>query len=108
MFIKFNDKIINVSTIKSLETDTLLSDGYISILYLNSYAVERVHGQEAIDIIMRLCPSAIEGKPVKFEKFRWAIHNLIGHPVMQILSFVGLTSLGLKIHDATVPNPKRI
>lgn len=35
----------------------------------------------------------------------WAIHNLIGHPAMQILSWFGLTKLGLKIHDATCPMP---
>ena len=36
-------------------------------------------------------------------KFRWSAHNIIGHPVCEILSWVGLNELGVKIHDATLP-----
>ena len=33
----------------------------------------------------------------------WPIHNLIGHPLMEILGWIGLRRLGIAIHDATVP-----
>lgn len=32
-----------------------------------------------------------------------AAHNLIAHPLMEILSWFGLRALGTKIHDITIP-----
>lgn len=32
------------------------------------------------------------------------IHNVIAHPVMEILSWVGLNKLGAFIHNKTVPD----
>jgi hypothetical protein len=37
------------------------------------------------------------------KRFSWTIHNLIGHPLMEICYLIGLDSLGDKIHDGTVP-----
>ena len=34
----------------------------------------------------------------------WTIHNILAHPLMQIMSLVGLNSLAGKIHDVTVPD----
>lgn len=34
----------------------------------------------------------------------WVVHNVIAHPVMQLLRMIKLQSLGDKIHDATLPN----
>lgn len=36
-------------------------------------------------------------------KFEYTIHNLIAHPLMEILHLIGLTKLGNKIHDNTLP-----
>ena len=33
----------------------------------------------------------------------WPVHNLIAHPLMQILHWVGLSGLGDRLHDATLP-----
>lgn len=33
----------------------------------------------------------------------WAVHNLVGHPLMQIFSWLGMKDLAAKVHDATVP-----
>lgn len=55
---------------------------------------------------MTLCPNALEGHEAKYYKNAWMIHNLIGHPLMQLCSMLHLTSLGIKIHDATIPQPK--
>lgn len=37
------------------------------------------------------------------EKVWWAIHNLIAHPVSEILYWLWLEPVGNWIHDATVP-----
>jgi hypothetical protein len=57
---------------------------------------------------MRLCPSYLEGKQLKYVKHAWSIHNLLGHPLMQLLAWVKLTKWGMKVHDITIPAPKAI
>jgi hypothetical protein len=32
-----------------------------------------------------------------------AVHNIIAHPLMEVLSWVGLSKLGERLHDATLP-----
>ena len=39
----------------------------------------------------------------KLGRFNYTIHNLIAHPLMEILHLVGLTEWGDKVHDATLP-----
>lgn len=36
-------------------------------------------------------------------RFKWTLHNLIGHPLMEILNLLGLTACGTWVHDATLP-----
>lgn len=36
-------------------------------------------------------------------RFRYTVHNLVAHPLMEVLHLVGLSDLGDKIHDATLP-----
>ena len=37
--------------------------------------------------------------------FKWSVHNLIAHPLMELLHLAGLSSWGDKIHDFTIPDP---
>jgi|SRR6185369_2875637 len=104
MFIHYDKQILNSDTIRWIECTNLVSGGYIR-LYLQDGSSELVEGPSAFDIVMRLCPDALEGEQAKYKRHAWAIHNLLGHPLMQIFSWLGLTKLGLKIHDITVPNP---
>ena len=39
----------------------------------------------------------------KLGRFNYTIHNLIAHPMMEVLHLVGLTELGDRVHDATLP-----
>ena len=39
----------------------------------------------------------------KMGRFNYTIHNVIAHPLMEILHLVGFTELGNKVHDATLP-----
>jgi hypothetical protein len=107
MFIHFSNQILNSDTIRWIECTNLVRSGYIR-LYLQDGSSELVEGPEAFNVVMTLCPGALEGKRAKYAKRAWAIHNLIGHPLMQLCSMLHLTSLGIKIHDATVPLPKII
>lgn len=105
MFIHINNRIINTNTIESIDCSKLLADGFIRIQF-NNGNTDHCYGPEAVDVIMRVCPAYLEGKRMKYAKNAWTIHNLIGHPAMQLLSWLRLTSLAIKVHDATVPFPK--
>ena len=37
------------------------------------------------------------------ERFQWTAHNLIAHPLSEVLFQVGLRKLSDKVHDITVP-----
>lgn len=67
-----------------------------------------IEGFDAIRVLWELSPTTLEGKHFYWVKNSWWFHNLIGHPVMQLLAFVGLTSLALKVHDKTVPYPRPV
>lgn len=34
----------------------------------------------------------------------WAVHNLIGHPLMEVLTWFGAKQLAKKVHDGTLPS----
>jgi hypothetical protein len=104
MFIHYDKQILNADTIRWIECTNLVNGGYIR-LYLQDGSSELVEGPAAFDVVMRLCPEALEGEQAKYKRHAWAIHNLLGHPLMQVFSWLGLSKVGIKIHDITVPNP---
>ena len=65
-----------------------------------------VEGPQAIDALMALKPSALEGRRLRWARNAWAVHNLVGHPLMQLCAFLRLHRLAIRVHDATVPRPR--
>ena len=105
MFVHFNGVIHNVEEVSSVDCREYVETGSIKIAWKDpTFHESTVSGPEATNIIMALCPSVLEGKQARYRRNAWAIHNLIGHPLMQLLSWIGLTRLGIKVHDATVPD----
>ena len=37
-------------------------------------------------------------------RFRYTIHNIVGHPLMEILNLLGLQAQAEWIHNRTLPN----
>lgn len=37
-------------------------------------------------------------------KYKWTIHNLIAHPLSEIVHLFGNTDFANKIHDSTIPD----
>lgn len=98
------DKVINVSTIEHVDLHC------IEQLILRVYPVKGlsfvVSGHRAIELLMLIKPSALEGKRLKWIRHAWMLHNFVGHPLMQILTFCNLPNLAMAIHEATVPKPR--
>ena len=111
MFVHFNNKIVNTDTINCITCDGFVEHNTVHVHYNSTCFcnpeddMEEVKGVEAINLIMLLCPAVLEGMRAKHVKHSWAIHNLIGHPLMQLFTWLGLTKLALLVHDATVPKP---
>jgi len=36
-------------------------------------------------------------------RFQWTVHNIVGHPLSELLYQFGLTDMSDTIHEATVP-----
>lgn len=47
----------------------------------------------------------LKTKRTKMKRFykNWPMHNIVAHPLMQILAWIGLVSMANKVHDATLP-----
>lgn len=111
MFAHFNNKIVNTNTIDNVTCDDFVEHNTVHVHYNeaglrhNEDEMEEVKGAEAINLIMLLCPAVLEGMRAKHVKHSWAVHNLIGHPLMQIFTWLHLTKLALWIHDVTIPEP---
>ena len=86
--------------------DTRDLDRLLIHVYLKDGTLILVNGIDAIDFIMAICPKMIEGRRLKWAKHAWAVHNLFGHPIMQILAFFRCYKAAMWIHDVTVPKPK--
>lgn len=61
---------------------------------------------EALELAMQLKPSVIEGRKMRHHRHAWAFHNLIGHPLMQLLAIFKLYRWAFYVHDHTVPKVK--
>ena len=105
MFVHINDKLINSEVIDHVDCTGFMKHGHVRVTY-KSEDTECAYGVEATDLIMRLCPSYHEGKQLKYIKHVWAIHNLLGHPLMQFLAWMKLTKWAMKVHDVTIPAPR--
>ena len=39
-------------------------------------------------------------------KYKYTIHNIVGHPLMEIFYILGMHKMSTWIHDITLPNTK--
>lgn len=63
-------------------------------------------GFDAIEAVMWMKPSALEGRRLKWRPHAWAFHNVVAHPVVQILAWLGLKRQAVRFHDWTTPRPR--
>jgi hypothetical protein len=63
-------------------------------------------GFDAIEAVWVMKPSAMEGRRLKWKKGAWAFHNVVAHPLVQVLAWMGMTRQAVALHDATTPRPR--
>lgn len=64
-----------------------------------------IEGIDALEAAMLINPACLEGRRMRWARHAWLVHNLVGHPIMQVLVLLGMRRLALHLHDATVPRP---
>lgn len=102
-FIKAANILIPVTAVERADI-SCIENGIVDITYDGGKLV-RVEGFDALEAVMLLNPSALEGRRLRWVKHAWAFHNLVAHPIMQIMVWIGLKKQGLWLHDVTVPKP---
>lgn len=60
---------------------------------------------DALELAMRLKPSVLESRRLRWPRWAWMVHNMVGHPVMQVLALLRWYRAAFWVHDATVPRP---
>jgi len=103
-FFRYGNILLPISHITSIHLDDLEKTGSI-IVEIDYGRIIKLTIVDSYDLLMQIKPSAFEGKRLKWLRNKWLIHNLIGHPLMQLLAFFGFGKLGIKIHEATIPTP---
>lgn len=103
-FFRIGKYLVAESSIKFVDISGIES---LKVIIHHEKGFDEVQGPDAIELVMSLKPSALEGKKLRWIRHAWAVHNLIGHPAMQLFTWFGMKRLGLKIHDETVPRPKK-
>jgi hypothetical protein len=102
-FIKAGDIIIPLSSVQSVDISRLESCGVAVILHANGTAEAREF--DAFEAVMLVHPSALEGRRLRWAKHAWAFHNLVAHPLMQVMVWCGFKRQAIWLHDVTVPKP---
>jgi hypothetical protein len=64
-----------------------------------------IEGIDALEAAMLLNPACLDGKRLRWARHRWLVHNLVGHPLMQVLALLKLHRWAFWVHDKTVPMP---
>jgi hypothetical protein len=103
LFVLANNLVVRADTIEHVDISEI--EKLKIVLHHSSNKRTTVTGIQAIEILMALKPSALENRRLKWKKYAWTLHNMIGHPVMQILAFFRMYDYAMMIHDKTVPKP---
>ena len=99
-FATVGDNIIPLKNIIRIEIGEIEQEHVVVVTEKGRYDA---YGFDAIELVMLIKPSAVEGRRVRFKKHSWAVHNIIGHPLMQLLTWIGFKETAIWIHDATTP-----
>ncbi len=102
--IKAGNFLIPVSRVRAVNIERI--EEQIVSVERDDGKVFLAEGFDAIEIVMQLKPSALEGRRLKWKQGAWAFHNFVAHPAMQILVWLGRKKAAIRLHDRTTPRPR--
>ena len=101
-FVRAGQRLIAVGAIRSADFSDVES---LRVTIVHAEGTDVADGIHAIEALMELKPSALEGRRLTWAKRAWMLHNFVGHPLMQVFALFRMYRASLWIHDATVPRP---
>jgi hypothetical protein len=104
MFFESGNELYAIS--KIIRVDLSRIQDLIVYAYYADASKVKLEGVDAINFLYRYHPSALEGKRLRWIKYGWMFHNLVGHPLMQILALFRFYKTAIKVHEATIPKPR--
>ena len=102
-FIKAGNIILRLADIERIDIAEI-EQGRLTVFHAGGKPLV-AHDFDAFEILMLLHPAAIEGRRLRWAKHVWAFHNLVAHPLMQLMVWIGLRKQAIWLHDVTVPKP---
>ena len=102
-FFRAGHRLLRVADVVDVDV-TELAD-YRALVRLEDGRTFELVGPDAIELVLVIKPSALEGRRLRGVRHAWALHNLIGHPGMQILTWLHKPKWGLHLHEMTTPRP---
>jgi hypothetical protein len=102
-FIKAGNVILRLADIERVDIAEI-ECGRLTVFYDGGQALV-AQDFDAFEILMLLHPAAIEGRRLRWAKHAWAFHNLVAHPLMQLMVWAGFKKQAIWLHDVTVPKP---
>ncbi len=106
LFIQTDMELIRLDRVERIDLSQFAELGEVTVYHAHGSSVAR--GVYAIEALLLLKPSALEGAAVRWIRHAWLIHNLVGHPLMQLLALCGWRKAALWIHDTTVPGRSKL
>lgn len=105
-FVTLHDYLVPIDNIELVDMSDFDNDHVVVKTHNGTY---HAYGFDAIEVVLAVKPSAVEGRRnVRFKKGAWAFHNIIGHPLMQILVWIGFKKAAIRVHDITTPTARRL
>ncbi|MBK3780363.1 hypothetical protein G3A43_08835 [Paraburkholderia aspalathi] len=84
------------SRIEQLEATVTMRNGHVF----------EVRDIDALELAYAIKPTAVEGRRLRYARCAWMVHNLVGHPLMQLLALFKLYRCAFWVHDATAPRAR--
>jgi hypothetical protein len=102
--LKAGDQLLPFADVARADISSL-EQGVVTI-HMKDGGVHEARGFDAIEAVMALKPSAVEGMRLRWRPHAWAFHNLVAHPGVQLLAWCGLKRAAVRFHDWTTPAPR--
>lgn len=105
-FIQIGTLLVAQGDVRAIDV-ARLAEGSITLTLMDGRRLP-VIGIQAFDAVLALQPAALEGVRLSFGWNAWVLHNLVAHPLMQVLALCRLPKAALWVHDRTVPKPRGV
>lgn len=99
---------IPFSQIKQIDYRDLATTGVVYVWANDVHQPLTCSGFLALELVWLTSPAALEGVVGRvWKRHSWTLHNLVAHPLMEVLALIGMRRAAVWIHDSTVPKPDK-